>query len=201
MVLASATCSLIILRSPPSSGNRSPSPAKVVPNCLLSLHLPGLISLLWSVVTYGFTDTNPNYNIQANFGAIKLIPNKNQDGSLCQANTINLLLNVGKIEISAVNTGCPVPSGDVQLSVQIPVAPLHGTVLGHFNIYKADKSKAVCLDLSVKVWLSLWYFFGVIFTWDASSPTPCQFIDYMLTCRAWVSLQLLNQVNEGWACN
>lgn len=102
-------------------------------------------------VTYGFAEKNPNYNMQANFGAIQLISKSKQDGSLCTANTINLLLNVGKIEIGAVSPGCPVPVGDVALTVQIPVAALRGTVNGKFQIYKTDGSKAVCLQMALKV--------------------------------------------------
>ena len=101
--------------------------------------------------TYGFTDTNPNYVITANFGAIQLIPKSDQKGSLCNANIIKLLLGVGEVDISAVNTGCPVPAGDISLDVKIPVAALKGTVNGNFNILKADGSQALCLKLAVKV--------------------------------------------------
>ena len=103
-----------------------------------------------SAASYGGSDANPNYNIQASFGAIKLIPAKHQAGSLCQENKIPLLMNVGQVDIKAVSTGCPA-SGTVKIDVTIPVAPLPGTVKGVFQIYKTDKSKAICLDLAVKV--------------------------------------------------
>ena len=103
-----------------------------------------------SAATYGGSDANPNFNIQASFGAIKLIPEKNQAGSLCQETKIPLLMNVGEVDVKAVSTGCPA-SGTVKIDVTIPVAPLPGTVKGLFQIYKTDKSKAICLNLEVKV--------------------------------------------------
>ena len=100
--------------------------------------------------TYAASDASPSYNIQASFGAIKLIPADHQDGSLCQENKIPLLMNVGEVDIKKVSSGCPT-SGTVSIAVTIPVAPLRGTVKGNFQIFKTDKSKAICLDLTVTV--------------------------------------------------